>query len=509
MKITSIRVLIATLMVVMFMGQSTVAQDLDVLLNAVDKIESNLKNMIEQEKKERRQQFSELKSTISKSKMSANGQVTTGISEEQFVEIVNELSVLRAQVAELEKYFEKQGTQFASINNASSPAANRQVEELGARLEELSHDVHGLMEGQHQSTNAHPKKQHKSAAKHSSTTINGKLYSHGIVNISDNEDSHSEFALSRAYLTVRSKLSDHSAVRVTTDLKTIDEKYNIILKYAYFDWKPAFGKGIMGFRFGLQPTEYIDYMNKLWGRRYAAPTIGDLHHLLTSSDLGFSTTVGFGPKSKFGFVKLALLNGTSYSQIGELNSNKDFNIVTLLTPFKASHSFKNSSLLMQFYTGTQNEDLDDLMSTDTSVSPWDTTVTVVSASDWKRQIFSVGGAFVWDHTFDFGFDLNFATIGKGPEKSAYKKQALSFFGAYYFYRLTNSHFLKNLAIIGRVDKYDPNKNKADDGETLVVFGLESKPMYSLKMALNYRITSFQDDTEDTQSMLFLNTLFKF
>jgi len=485
-------------------GSSAFSQDIGALLEAVEKIENNLRDLIKQEATLRSKQFSKLEFAIARDQESTKGSTVNGASEKQFADIINELLVLRLKVADLGIYFENNAQQFVSLDDFSPQVADQRVEELDARLAALSQDVHGLFENQHVTTETHP-----SENEHSKTAVSGKLFSHGLVNITDNEGSHSEFALSRAYLTVRSRLSEFSDIRITTDLRTIDEKYNIILKYAYFDWKPAFSGEIMGLRVGLQPTEYIDYMNKLWGRRYAAPTVGDLHHFVTTSDLGVSTNIGFGPKSEYGFVRLSLLNGTSYTHVQEQNSRKDFNIVTLLTPFKGSANFKHSSFLMQFYTGTQNESLDDLMLTDSSVTPWDTTITVVSASDWKRQIVSVGGAFVWDHTLDLGIDMNFLTLGKGSQKSAVKKQGLTFFGALYFHNFTHNSFLKSLGIIGRLDLYDPDTGTPNNSETLTVFGIESKPMYSLKMALNYRISSFQDDTKDTESTLFLNTLFKF
>lgn len=485
-------------------GGSTFSQDFGALLEAIEKIENNLKELIKEEATARGRQFSKLESAIARNQKSNKASSVNGVSEKQLADITNELLVLRLKIAELGVYFENNARQFVSLDDFSPQAADQQVVALDARLDAISHNVQDLMNGQHK-----PAQTHQSENEHSKTTVSGKLFSHGLVNITDNEGSHSEFALSRAYLTVRSQLSEHSDIRITTDLRTIDEKYNIILKYAYFDWKPAFSGGIMGLRVGLQPTEYIDYMNKLWGRRYAAPTIGDLHHFVTSSDLGVSTNIGFGSKSEYGFVRLSLLNGTSYTHVQEQNSRKDFNIVTLLTPFKGSANFKHSSFLMQFYTGTQNESLDDLMSTDSSVTPWDTTVTVVSGADWKRQIVSLGGAFVWDHTLDLGIDMNFLTLGKGPQKAAVKKQGLSFFGALYFHNFTHNSFLKSLGIIGRLDLYDPDTGTADNNETLIVFGIESKPMYSLKMALNYRISSFQDNTRDTENTLFLNTQFKF
>ena len=62
------------------------------------------------------------------------------------------------------------------------------------------------------------------------TKVNGRLYAHWMMDLSDGADSYNEFGLSRAYVTVKSKLSDYTSVRITTDLRSADvdgkEVYN-------------------------------------------------------------------------------------------------------------------------------------------------------------------------------------------------------------------------------------------------------------------------------------------
>ena len=120
------------------------------------------------------------------------------------------------------------------------------------------------------------------------TTVGGRIYGYWSMDLTDGADYANEFGVSRAYIDVKSKLSDFTTLRVTTDLRQVDsyDGYTIILKYAFFDWKPKFANGAATVRFGLQPTHYIDNLHNLWGRRYLEKTISDLSGYMTSSDLG-------------------------------------------------------------------------------------------------------------------------------------------------------------------------------------------------------------------------------
>ncbi len=340
------------------------------------------------------------------------------------------------------------------------------------------------------------------------TKVNGRVYSNWMMDLTDGADSYNEFAVSRAYVTVKSKLSDYTSARVTTDLRTIEDKYDIILKYAYLDWKPAFASNHATLRFGLQPTPYIDAMIKLWGRRYLVNTAGDLAKFLTSSDMGASVIVGLGEKSRYGLVSLAVLNGASYTEVQELNKQKDINAFVMVTPLESNPHLEKSVLVAQYYRGTQNEAIEEteVISEDLL----DTTMVPTEASDWKRELMSVGGLLTYNGTVDVGFDLNFTTQGNGPVDDEVRKNVISVFGTLYLDALAESApMLRTLNLFGRMDMVDPNTDTDDDGKTLIIAGVECAPVKGVKASVNYRTTSFQDDSEDTESMLYLNTLVMF
>lgn len=343
------------------------------------------------------------------------------------------------------------------------------------------------------------------------TKLNGRLYANWNLNMTDGAESANSFNVGRAYVTAKSKLSEFTSVRITTDIRSTDafDGYSIILKYGYIDWKPKFGQKNLKVRFGLQPTLYIDNMNKLWGRRYLEKTVGDKNKFLTTSDLGVSAIVNLGEKGKNGYAALQILNGTKYSNVEELNKNKDFGLFALLKPFANNENMKRSKLLGQIYSGTQNVSL---------MPDEDTTLTGVDmeASQYKNQIVSIGGMLGYSNTLDLCFDANFQTKGQGydeitgAELDDKKLSGLSFFGTLYFEGLTESDsFGRTLNLFGRFDILDPNTDIDNDGKSLFIVGLECYPTKGFKASLNLRSTGYELDEKDSDSYLYLNTLFKF
>lgn len=469
------------------------SQDFQVLLEAVDKIDINLKDLIAKESKARAKAIKQLQKQVT-----ASNQSSVNYTEIDLETLVNDVALLKVENERLRELIQNNKKQFVSTEPVSISPNKSEYDELNHKLIKIDESLKAYKEKQH------------SKEKKSKTTVKGKLFTHGMADFSDGSGSYNEFALSRAYVTLKSKLSSDFSLRITSDLKPIDHKYNIILKYAYLDWSPSFANHNAKLRFGMQPTQYIDNMNALWGRRYVEKTVSDMHHFITSSDLGISSILGFGSKSKYGFASFALLNGTSYTDVQEINDQKDFNLVVLVNPFKDLKAFKKSAFMMQFYSGTQNEHLGEFMSIDTDVTPADTSFTTVVASDWKQQIISVGGLFAWNYTIDVGFDFNFATYGEGAGHDALSTKGLSFFGAFYLKELMHdTPFMKSLNFFSRVDFYDHDTSHENDSETAIIIGLESKPVKGFKMAINYRSTSFEDSAHDSDSKFYVNTIIKF
>lgn len=330
------------------------------------------------------------------------------------------------------------------------------------------------------------------------TKVGGRMYGTWMYDLSDGADGANEFSLDRTYLDVKSSLSEWTSARLTSDLKETDidgkTRYEVIIKYGFFDWKPQFAQKRLTVRFGLQPTMYIDNQNGMWGRRYLSKTVGDLNKFLTTSDLGASAIVGLGKKGELGSITLGVFNGTSYSDLGEANKQKDVNGVVMLKPLTSNPDFSRTTLTGQFYHGVQNMPIPDS----------------ISGSDWKRQIASMGGLLAYRHTVDVGVDLNFATMGNGAGAAETKSTGHSFFGTLYFQDMVAEDSpLRTLNIFGRVDLLDPNTDVENDASTLLIAGVECAPTKGFKASVNYRADKPEDDALQTTKGLYVNTLFKF
>jgi hypothetical protein len=329
------------------------------------------------------------------------------------------------------------------------------------------------------------------------TTVHGRLFAHWMMNMSDGAGSYNDFGLSRAYVDVNSKLSDYTSVRITTDLRDAGgfNGYTIILKYAYMDWKPKFANDMVNLRFGLQPTMYVDRMLGIWGRRYIISNITNDRDMLTSADLGVSAMANLGPDKKTAQIGFGILNGTEYTNTTELNKQKDFNFFAAVSPLLNNPDFENTMLVGQAYMGTQNRLL----------------AVGEKASDWKKQLFSVGGKLAYRGTLDIGFDVNMMSEGRGVGIDDRKSSAMSFFGTLYLEDLVadGAPMLRTLNLFGRFDIYDRNTDVDNDGENLMIGGVECNPIKGVKASLNLQSTSYENDAVDSDTYLFVNTEVRF
>lgn len=268
------------------------------------------------------------------------------------------------------------------------------------------------------------------------TSIKGTIYANWMMDLSKGAKNYNAFTIDRAYLGAESKLTDYTFMRITFDIrperfltsstKIIDSAgdtvtvpslsaysgYPIILKYAYFDWKIKPVAQYLKLRLGLQPTAYLNYIEASWMRRYIAKMVIDQNGWISTSDFGVSAIATLGPQGKLGEAELSILNGTKYSDIVENNKNKDLNLAARINPLYNYANFDQTALFAQFYSGTQNKAI----------------VVPVTASDWKRQIVSVGGKLAYQKWVDVDFDLNFQTLGQGMGHGDLKQSGLSFWG---------------------------------------------------------------------------------
>jgi hypothetical protein len=151
----------------------------------------------------------------------------------------------------------------------------------------------------------------------------------------------SSFNLTRGYVNVTGSLSHWFSFRITPDIKaetgtgsSLSGNQTFRIKYGYgqvnFD---DFAPKGSWFRFGLQQTPWIDYMEGIYRYRFQGAIFTDTEGFLTSSDYGASAHVTF--PGNYGDVHAGVYNGDGYQSLNDqngINNEKSFQIRGTLRP---------------------------------------------------------------------------------------------------------------------------------------------------------------------------------
>ena len=353
----------------------------------------------------------------------------------------------------------------------------------------------------------------------------GRVYGNFNYNISGYPDwdvgarknDYGEFALSRAYLGVKTNFNDDWSAIVTgviyrptftdveplydedtgdlLDVEVTEEKgpYSYYVKYAYGQYQPF---DSFGFRLGITPTPYIDRYEKAWGYRYVEKTPSDRVKWDSSADAGF-VLLGDLP-GKSGSYYAMIRNGEGYKH-PENDSGKAGQVRFLLTPFQMSEATKHLQLTGSFrYERVQRED------------PEVTSMMANSLLSYK-YMFNDN----WGINFGAGYDW-MSTAADTEDADAIIGQIMHGYGIVYL--------PYNLALFGRGDYYDPDtKNDKDthgfqDEETYVLAGVSIDPIKNIAFALDMKRTMYTEEVENDKgktetkhpdTYVFLHTKFKF
>jgi hypothetical protein len=159
--------------------------------------------------------------------------------------------------------------------------------------------------------------------------VGGLIFAHYGLDLTDGAENFNEFAVDRAYLTAKAKITPALGARLTLDADrmkpvttdtgeySFDTKYRLFLKHAYVEWKD-FAPG-MKVRAGMIDTPYQGYYDKFWEHRYVAKGQSDDNGNMSTADLG----VSIGGEHAGGLVDwtVGAYNGEGYSKV-EVDSGK-------------------------------------------------------------------------------------------------------------------------------------------------------------------------------------------
>ena len=121
------------------------------------------------------------------------------------------------------------------------------------------------------------------------------------------------FDVARSYINVRSKSEGGIATRVTVDVdgrKADANQLTFRLKYAYVGWTP---KGsALTYKFGLQSTPIVGYIEDTWGYRMQGTVAIDRTKYVSSSDFGFAVAGAWNDQAVN--MDVGVFNGETYSK---------------------------------------------------------------------------------------------------------------------------------------------------------------------------------------------------
>ncbi|RKX24880.1 MAG: hypothetical protein DRP45_07215 [Candidatus Zixiibacteriota bacterium] len=423
-------------------GTTAFGQDFDALVKVVDKIEVNLRSMVEKESESRRQDITKLRKEMSQLKNSGSPAAppTAGITEEQLADVIAELAVLTVEVQGLKRIFDNNAKQLVSIDDEGfylSPKTDPEVVELSERLAELSTSLESLLTNNSSAIQPNP------SVKHGNIALSAFVHEH----FNSGPDETSSFVSKRARLTIKGDINEYAQIKIQGEFakspKLLDGQVTISphkqWSLSMGQYKPPFGTD---FLISASSTPFVN--------RSIASGLG------TNRDIGATVSYrnNFSPDYSLKFTA-GLFNG---SGINTSDANNHKNFVARLE----AKLFGIFTLSPNVYAGKTNEvdalkqDLVDVAGSLT----WKWHREIVEAeyirSEWGNT--ERRGWYIWGgHSFDIGLG-----------------------------------FLKELQLLARYEQYDPDASTNDDRTNRLTAGtnLFVDNKYT-KIQLNYELNSEQ------------------
>jgi len=283
----------------------------------------------------------------------------------------------------------------------------------------------------------------------------------------------SAFELKRTYLGYSYKFSENISAKITLDVGSNDggSAYTAYLKAAQLDWKVASGVKLS---MGLIGMKQFKDQEKFWGYRYIFKSFQDQNGFGSSADLGINAEFKLSNRLTANFI---IFNGEGYKKTQDEDGRQKFGGSLVYTPV--------NGLTTKIYADTQSAEGSDAISSLSFFAGYKT-------SDWR-----------------LGAEYNMLNNAQKYSKPAqdHELDGLSFYTTY--------AFSNKVEIFARYDQLGSNTlsgdseawNMSKDGSQFIT-GIQVAPVKGLKFSFNYQGYSFDDDTLNNKSLVYLNAEFK-
>ncbi len=339
----------------------------------------------------------------------------------------------------------------------------------------------------------------------------GVMYINYIYDVNDlgKGDGFNRFDIERTYLNFESNIAEKAKIKVTTDIyqnaKSVsikaedgskpdetDAKTTVITSY-YDGWSVRLKNAYVDLnlipmttiRTGMIGTPWIPTVEKAWGYRFVKPTLTDAEKLFSSADMGAAAIVKI--PDDYGEVMFAVLNGVGYSK-PEDDKYKDICPRITINPLPKDAMLKGLGISAYYYMGKKASGDDSLDRT-----------SLGTMLNFSYDFVSIGGEF----------DIfNNQVLDKNKGIMDAKGSGFSGFGEIKIGKFIPAP-LNNLGILVRFDSWDPNKDKEDDGHSLILIGLTYVVTKNVRAVLDLQQVSYQDAKKDSTSQILAQVEAKF
>lgn len=301
---------------------------------------------------------------------------------------------------------------------------------------------------------------------------------------------YNRFTLQRGYINVKKEITPWLRARITPDIKTGSSTtgdYTIRMKYLYADFlTPDLGPLTNNaLRAGLGQTTFLDFEEALNGYRMQGAMFQDRRGLITSSDLGVSVLGNFGGRltkeqveevgnsnydGRFGTYHIGVYNGGGYGAATENNQNKSIQGRITVRPLPDILPGLQLTYLGITGKGNTNDSLTGKPET------------------WTNNT----GFLSYQHKYAVASAEYLTGKGSngGDASSAKKKSGYSLFA-----KVTLPVYEK-VAVFGRYDYLDPNKDASNDKIKTTIGGVSYRLHGDNYIVAAYERTRDQTKTQD-------------
>jgi hypothetical protein len=283
------------------------------------------------------------------------------------------------------------------------------------------------------------------------------------------------FQFRRAYFTYDRDLSEKFTVRFRLEMNSPDllgvqdfgtsSQLSPYIKHAYLRWNNFIPQGRL--LFGQINTPTFNMSEEVWGYRAVEKTIMDLRRIAPSSDLGAALE---GKFTKSGVLNYQLFVGNGTGTRSETDKTKR---VYANAPIR----IQNAYFLVPYFD--YEGGLDGRSKN-----------TLALFAGLQKPRFH-GGVEVFQKKSN-------KTLTNNADKT---ENGFSVFGAV--------KAAEKIKLFGRFDNYDPNTDADDDGNSLIIAGLDFAPDKNVNLIPSVRIESYQASGRDANTIGAMTFFFRF